>query len=701
MSLENAILVAFGVHEALEQGILDALRREGRPFVALDLERRRLHRSDRPGWIGLCFAPGKDSAYLVRRELLAALDDCAPRQLLCVGLDAAWLMNRVLPEVAERDVILAKDDVGFAKTRGGKLAKIAELMGNHRRVFCLDEYQFAMLADKGSCVPHFLFDVDPRGAGGAGVALDPAAKTIGLIRGPKVGDAQCRAIMTMIRRSLPDCHVRVISKQDLFTPADATALRPLCDAMQSKLEGVGGLVVLGYGRNVQVLLRALAPVARHRTVVADNFHLRNTLWDIASHFALAPTYGLAERLAKGLETHAGPCVDGSAPSVSEQLRRAAGLDVPDCYEDLRALRQDGPIDIFFSVTPVETHSRGARAKRIRNMLLALREGGPVVELNGSPDLLERRIRLLEAEAARGRRFRIFYGENSTSPVPSLRSLARIGDLVGLVRSQGGKAGWFIRDLHFMSQEVWSADNGEDLSRRARMEFSFLSEQVDVFYAPSEASGQMFRKSLPAPARAEVRWGVLPPAMGTPASTPVRAGSPVRLCFLYTGGLGPIYAMDKYLDAVRSLYGEPDVQFDFVVREEERHHLDGIAGLGDGVRIRTEEFDHYVSDAEQLIGVSLLESGYGDAAFPVKVMDYLSRGIPVLFYENASYADFLNAYGAGWMVKRSPGRVEAALRDVIGRARAGQPLLDPDKLERVRRENCWQQRASQVRSDLCP
>ncbi|MEX5565710.1 hypothetical protein SM764_20045 [Pseudophaeobacter sp. 1A16562] len=678
---------------------MDSLVRDHEQPIILDTKGARLRCPRQGNWSNL-FLGDESPDYLRQREIQSFLKGWKPARVLAIGTDAALKLDRLVPgDIAPRDVLLSVEDFSFSiRNNPNKTKRFRTVLERFPRLFCEDQYQFVLASDKGSEIPHFLLDIDPRE--GAGVCLDPSATGIGLIRTPGVLDSHCHSVMQDVRRMLPEHYVRVIDEADLFSDDDMACGRSLGDVLQEQLGDLGALVFMGYSRNTQVLMRALGDEARLRSVAMDNFHLCNMVWDIKQEIPLCPAYGLIAALAERLQAPVNHAPFSGHGSILDQIRKAEAKNAPAFYEDLLALKQDGPLDIYFSITPVETHSRGARAQRVRNMLQALGENGrAVIDVSTASGVLERRIKLLASEIARGRALGIFYGENSTAPLDSITTLSRLSALIRMVRDQGGKTGWFIRDLHFMDADTWTSGNERDLIDRAQLEFSTLSEQMDIFYAPTDQSAAQFRSHLPQQARPQTEWKALPPGMPPLTAPPIWTGSSSAISFLYTGGLGAIYRMDTYLDAVRALQTETDVTFDFVVRAPEKHHLDEVAALSPRIRIITEDFDHYRSQARQVVGVSLLDTAYAEAAFPLKVVNYAARSVPILCFEGSAYGQFLKTYEIGWELKRRPGATAEMMQELIAQAREGKSLVPQENFRRAWEDNAWQKRAQQVLKQL--
>lgn len=696
MVSKKYFLVAISSHSPFEQAIIDALISDGLHPIVLDVQRGLLRIHGQKDLFSLNFFQTNMSGFFYRREVAHFLEETPVERALAIGLAAGIALAQLLPASVNRDIVIMSSDISFSKRRRPeKFRQFNQVLMHYQRLFFDNQYLFTAAIEKGSKIPHFLLDINPRDTAQGKDILDAGALGIGLIRSPEISDDQCLNVIDTIRRKLPGRYVRVIEDNALFGPKDAEQGRSLCDVMQGQLQGLSALVFLGCSQNTQVVLRSLSIQDSKQCVVMDNFQLRNALWDIGAEITLCPTYKIVDALKSKTESTALRFQGGG--SILDQLTAAQSRDVPAFYEDFLALRQDGPLDIYFSVNPVELHSHGARAQRIRNMLLGMRHNGrAVVDVSSIEVVLLRRMQLIEAEFAKGRSAGIFYGENSTSPISSFATLSYLEALIGLVRARKGKTGWFIRDLHFMDKEVWNSGNEDVLIDRARQEFSILSESIDVFYAPTPAAIQKFRSLLPACSRQDVQWRALPPGMLQLAAPPIQARSRKRLAFVYSGGLGPIYRMDSYLQTVTALCNAEDVSFDFVVREAEKEHLSEIADQSPNIRIITNDFDNYISDAQNVVGVSLLETGYADLAFPLKIMNYAARSIPVLCFDTAVYADFIRDSQIGWVVEKTPHSVLAKMQGLITQARAeNAPLVPFERFQTVWNDNSWKMRAQTV------
>ena len=341
----------------------------------------------------------------------------------------------------------------------------------------------------------------------------------------------------------------------------------------------------------------------------------------------------------------------------------------------------GEFDLFYSVSPIEDNASGARPMRLKNVAKAGQAFGNVITITSNERIFERRFHEVERLIGAGYRLRIVYGESSTSPHATVEALLNFRRLLELARRAKATTVYFIRDLHWLSPDAEVAAGGvkaiaPDIRARGNLELQIVEELVDIAAAPSAASARMFDELL----GNEVSlgpWLALPPAVSNENACQLQdAVADEGVTFVYSGGIGSVYRMETYLDAVASLCERdllafekaPLVRFDFIVREPEvKELLDQLAERGldrfENIRILHTSFDSYVASTTRAVGVVLLDSDYGRQSFPYKTVSYLEHGYPVLAFEDMGNSDFLRAHGIGILAPRELAGVSEIMRQI--------------------------------------
>ncbi|TFI19613.1 hypothetical protein E4A41_14470, partial [Micrococcus endophyticus] len=93
----------------------------------------------------------------------------------------------------------------------------------------------------------------------------------------------------------------------------------------------------------------------------------------------------------------------------------------------------------------------------------------------------RRARVVAEAVEAGRPLGLFYGENSTSPIPDPRVTAELADLMRRFSAAGGRSVWFVRDLHWLDEiegYLEDADARRDVQERGLAELDALQAAAD-------------------------------------------------------------------------------------------------------------------------------------------------------------------------------------------------------------------------------
>ncbi len=417
---------------------------------------------------------------------------------------------------------------------------------------------------------------------------------------------------------------------------------------------------------------------------------------------------LAERVADSVERFSRSNELRAVPSTPNHFRKTfealVARDLPNWHEEDILEAGQPQFDLFFSVAGIENRSNGARPQRIRAMSHAFEERGvPLVRVTANQNLLSRRMRGALALVRAGTQPRLGYGENSTAPMPlEARSVLESG--LKELRDAGLKFGWFVRDFHWLEPASSVSQTRADLDQLQKdslAEFTAMREHTDVLFAPSHLASQRFDQLLRGRIdRLPHRWTPLPPGIEpanclsadreSDAVQPPDQSEPLEV--VYAGGLGGVYDLQTAMNALSSLH-EP-WHLHLVIRPEDveiAHQLTSRMS-GHMVHITSGEFAAMPVITGPTVGLALLESDYGLASFPLKVMSYLERRMTVAVYRNSSPAEMIESYGAGSVVDRTADSIEAG----IGAAVSAAGTVD---WHSIHENESWNSRAETVRNAL--
>ncbi|AYO49422.1 hypothetical protein ACH0BH_04185 [Micrococcus luteus] len=706
--MSTVLLLTTGTGPA-EGLLLQDLRDSGHVVDVLDVASHAWLRR-RPGlapaplypWTGThaLRAAGAQIAREMRRVTAAGAYDA----ILASGLGAAGFAARHVEE--EFIPLLRRGDLDFSAARRHAEEDFAALTRAVDRLFLADEWEFDKALSKGSRSAHLRH---PR-VGLAPQTLAPLAAEAEtprvVVLHPEHVDAdrlaaQMEALQTAVD-TVPGASLRSLSASALYRTRDLAAGRAFDAVAATRLGGATHVVLVGSSRDHAAVGELLVGTGfAERLVVEDT--IGSGAW-AAGHPGVRTGRGLrlvtelAAALHGGPETHSAvDTVDGGTTDLLSAYRAAMTGRVDRTFEDLAVLRHDGPLDVFFSTSPLEDRTDGARPQRVRNMNDALSEPAAALRLSSVPGVFDRRLRVLDEALAAGRPLGLLYGENSTSPIPVGRVTSALADVMARFSAGGGTSVWFVRDLHWLDEidgYLEDADARRDVQERGLAEFDAMAAAADRLAAPSAESGAGFDALLARHGRGPVDWLPLPPAV-SPANT-VPADAPAigeeGVTLLYAGGVGGIYGLGQYLTAVGTL--DPQVRLDFVVRAGERSVLEDLLaehGLADrpGLRITTVPLEWYVPATRTVVGVVLLGGEYARFSFPYKTMSLIERGYPVLCFADMGIADFLERNRVGLGVARSSEAIRAGIAALV---RDGAPGM-----AEAQRSQSWAARVATARA----
>lgn len=706
--MSTVLLLTTGTGPA-EGLLLQDLRDSGHVVDVLDVASHAWLRR-RPGlapaplypWTGThaLRAAGAQIAREMRRVTAAGAYDA----ILASGLGAAGFAARHVEE--EFIPLLRRGDLDFSAARRHAEEDFAALTRAVDRLFLEDEWEFDKALSKGSWSAHLRHPricLAPQTL--APLAAEAETPSVVVLHPEHVDAdrlaAQMEALQTAVD-TVPGASLRSLSASALYRTRDLAAGRAFDAVAATRLGGATHVVLVGSSRDHAAVGELLVGTGfAERLVVEDT--IGSGAW-AAGHPGVRTGRGLrlvtelAAALRGGLEPHSAvDTVDAGTTDLLSAYRAAMAGRVDRTFEDLAVLRHDGPLDVFFSTSPLEDRTDGARPQRVRNMNDALSEPAAALRLSSVPGVFDRRLRVLDEALAAGRPLGLLYGENSTSPIPVGRVTTALADVMARFSAGGGTSVWFVRDLHWLDEidgYLEDADARRDVQERGLAEFDAMAAAADRLAAPSAESGEGFDALLARHGRGPVDWLPLPPAV-SPANT-VPADAPAigeeGVTLLYAGGVGGIYGLGQYLTAVGTL--DPQVRLDFVVRAGECSVLEDLLaehGLADrpGLRITTVPLEWYVPATRTVVGVVLLGGEYARFSFPYKTMSLIERGYPVLCFADMGIADFLERNRVGLGVARSS---EAIRAGIVALVRDGAPGM-----AEAQRSQSWAVRVATARA----
>jgi len=640
----------------------------------------------------------------VSRYIMECIHSGIITRVIAVGIKSADFWKSLQIRTLKPQVVLQQDDVNFSQRRwhlAEQFERASELCLDY---FFEDPFLFTEAISQGSKSRHFVYDL-PVGASKLFLAPIGKQKKIALIHPKNLNDA----LLEFWRRKANELalnsgvQVDLIEDTACFNLTDFNLGRNFSGTLRYRLAEYSHLGFVSYSRNTSVLLKAMRDQA-DRVVLEQSYWSRRWNAKHGAIYDIVPALDLLDKLIEPRPFESSTYKQASQDFL-DSLTSKTESKTPEHFEEFSAATglPRHRFSVFFSTSSVDLTTAGARPQRIRYMFEALlNKTECLIPVNANFRVLERRTQYIEYLTSKRCKPDYFYGENSTAPIKDVKCLRLLDKLLSVVKSKGARAGWFVRDLHFFHEEflanLHNAEARSAMRTLAKLEADIVEQHCDIIFAPSEQSAVDFRKLLRLDGGpASKPWSGLPPATRPPNQVP--NGPCPRIAttttFIYTGGIGPIYELDDYFQAISHFSEREDVVFDFIVREAEREALELklTEAKNKNYRIFTGDIDHYAPDSQRAIGVLLLSGDYVAAGFPYKTVSYMERGFPILAYKQTTVGDFIELNGVGKTVAKG---VDSLVRAMNAFAEENGSTFDCGK---ALSENSWDARVTFLMSAL--
>lgn len=611
-------------------------------------------------WLGDEFLP---PTHFLRTKFLADfLQNHKIDRVVAVGLEASYLALQWRLEL-EVHVIINVGDLDFSSRRKGHASKLRLVLNRATRLLLSDAWEMDKAVGHGSKIPHHLLPNFVL-SGDKVLSTDPAVKRIALITPPEMPSSDVEELDHKLQ-VMAEEHgytVQCFSTTELYSTVDLELGRGLQGTFRYRIGHCSHAVVAGDSRDMGTIISALASQPASLVVAAsitNTYSAQRSGFEVVGQ-GIAAVVDRARRMIRDA-----PAESIDKPPAIDPVDQAAALDAlakrrdPWFFEELIPAESDD-FQVFLTVAPLENRSNGARPQRIRNMASAMDALGPTVRVTPNPQVLERRTAFIAWLLEHGFIPTFFYGENSTSPMESYDAIAQVSRLIEQLGAHGAATGWFVRDLHWLSEERQFMTTDDPTTKsfvdRGLYELNSMSHVVDTLFSPDDQSTKEFQRLLDRRTAGTYSWAALPPGTNPHNFVTGDAAPTERITFVYSGGIGGFYGMDTFLEAV-SIAGLDRFNVDFVIREEDRASLSAlldqhVLSSEDGrIRTLTIDFEDYIPRPGLAIGIVLLDGEYASAAFPYKTMSLLERDYPILAFENMAIVPFIEANDAGYALPR--------------------------------------------------
>lgn len=649
-----------------------------------------------PAW-----APGVSS--LIRERLHTLDSESRPNLVVALGFEAATTAVERF-KGAKLLTIFMPGDLDFGGRNRRRTASFDRICSSSEALVLLNEWEMTKAISHGSTIPQFLWnpaknslDLSPftTDNGDVAVVYDSRQRDVNDLEKEPAIVALQEVVETL------GASVRFMESNAFYWYKDFMASRSYSGTVSLRLRGISRLFfwdddadsIAAYSGIVDSPYSIFV-----RPTVGASLQSRELQQvTVASPATWAYSLVSPERLATSKTSSPAPDVGRPLWEILDTVLEESTL--PWFWEDYGDVES---FAIFPSVAAVENRSDGARPQRIRNMFLALSKDSLTLQLNFDQRVLSRRELLIRDYTARGIRCDFVYGENSTNPVRSKDGIIRMYRLLDYLSAyQKTPSAWFVRDLHWLDDDIVSAENAREVRDAGKFELERLSRSFGTLFSPSRESAHLFNRLAAEEIDIEFTDDELPPGVNLANCVRIEGETP-GVTLLYSGGIGTAYKMPSYLDAIEKYLkkGTSGLRgnllfFDFLVRPAEQHVLleelkeRGIAEHPD-IRILNGDFDSYEPKTQQTVGVLLLESDYAASAFPYKSVSYIEKGLRFLAFRGSPVERFFGPTGVVISCETDSTALVATLEQL---AQAGDNEVDWNS---IWHEQCWENRAQTAR-----
>ncbi len=259
-------------------------------------------------------------------------------------------------------------------------------------------------------------------------------------------------------------------------------------------------------------------------------------------------------------------------------------------------------------------------------------------------------------------------------------------------------GFFYRDIYWKFDSNAFKNRDMDLKNKLKAkiincmqkrDYQVLKNNISIFYFPSDSVGKCMGLK---------NYAVLPPGC---VERNYKKNKTEELQAIYVGGATKRYGIGLILNAWKNIKHIklniicPLEQWkDWLTNYPEYNELEDnvkVYHLSDG-----KELDNLYYEADFAL-IPILKTEYNDMAIPIKLYEYVSRGLPIVATNCKEMQQIVENANIGLVTEDSPEKFYEAVIELTEKIQKKDIYLE--HLIKMRDENTWLMRAKQVIKDL--
>jgi len=359
--------------------------------------------------------------------------------------------------------------------------------------------------------------------------------------------------------------------------------------------------------------------------------------------------------------------------------------------------------------PYKPDQNKASASQIRpyKMIEAFKRlGYNVAIVMGNAKERKTQIAVIKKEVQKGKVFEFLYSESSTMPTlltdPHHLPLHPFLDFgfIRFCKSNGIPVGLFYRDIHwkFEHYELKKYDFKRHISYLFyKLDLKLYKKYIDIIYLPSLETAKHI------PELKGVKIEALPPGTDNLVPGKISSEDNDKIKFLYVGGIGELYNLQLFLEAVTTL-PKSKIQVTICTRQSDYVKVKAIYDSYfqenniQLVHLQGENLHQLYLDCD-ICCLFVYPTAYWEFVIPFKLFEYIAYKKPILAVKGTAVGTFVEKHQIGWSVPYELEAIKDFLLTLEGNFNDQKKSKMLANMQKVAKFSTWTARAESVAKSL--